>query len=101
VARWAVRTATWASRSAPNRDAGPETVRLDHVLDPAHRPLAEIRVGDARKLGDVLGDLAGTVDLVFADAHPEYVLTGLITCSRYQRHYVGVAAQGKRHRYRY
>ena len=37
---------------------------LDHVLDPAHRPLAEIRVGDARNLGDVLGDLAGTVDLV-------------------------------------
>ncbi len=40
------------------------TANLDHILDPAHRPLAEIRVGDARKLGDVLGDLAGTVDLV-------------------------------------
>lgn len=37
---------------------------LDHVLDPANRPLAEIRVGDARRLGDVLGELAGTVDLV-------------------------------------
>ncbi len=37
---------------------------VDHVLDRAHRTLAEIRVGDARKLGDVLGDLAGTVDLV-------------------------------------
>jgi DNA modification methylase len=37
---------------------------LDHVLDPGHAVLAEIRVGDARKLGDVLGDLAGIVDLV-------------------------------------
>jgi DNA modification methylase len=37
---------------------------IDHFLDPAHRPLTEIRVGDARKLGDVLGDLTGTVDLV-------------------------------------
>jgi modification methylase len=37
---------------------------LDHVLDPGHRPLAEIRAGDARRLGDVLGDLTGTVDLV-------------------------------------
>ncbi|MGH9092474.1 MAG: DNA methyltransferase, partial [Acidimicrobiales bacterium] len=37
---------------------------LDHVLDFDHRPLAEMRVGDARRLGDVLGDLAGTVDLI-------------------------------------
>jgi modification methylase len=37
---------------------------LDHVLDPDHRRLAEIRVGDARRLGDVLGDLEGTVDLI-------------------------------------
>jgi DNA modification methylase len=37
---------------------------LDHVLDPDHRPLAEIRIGDARRLDHLLGDLAGTVDLV-------------------------------------
>ncbi|MGH8994420.1 MAG: DNA methyltransferase [Acidimicrobiales bacterium] len=37
---------------------------LDHVLDSDHRSLAEIRVGDARRLGDVVGDLAGSVDLV-------------------------------------
>ncbi len=37
---------------------------LDHVLDVDHRSLAEIRVGDARRLGDVLGDLVGTVDLI-------------------------------------
>jgi len=37
---------------------------LDHMLDPGQRPLAEVRVGDARKLGDVAGDLTGTVDLV-------------------------------------
>jgi len=37
---------------------------LDHMLDPARRFLAEVRLGDARRLGDVLGDLEGTVDLV-------------------------------------
>jgi modification methylase len=37
---------------------------LDHVLDDDHRDLAEIRVGDARALGNVLGDLAGKVDLI-------------------------------------
>lgn len=37
---------------------------LDRVLDPDHRPLAEIRVGDARRLGHVLGDLEGSVDLI-------------------------------------
>ena len=37
---------------------------LDHMLDPERRPFAEVRVGDARRLGDVAGDLAGTVDLV-------------------------------------
>jgi len=40
-------------------------------------------------------------DRRFADAHPEYLLTGLITCSRCHRRYVGAAAHGKRHRYRY
>ncbi len=40
------------------------TANLDHMLDPERRALAEVRVGDARKLGDVLGDLTGTVDLV-------------------------------------
>jgi DNA modification methylase len=40
------------------------TANLDHMLDPGQRPLAEVRAGDARKLGDVAGDLAGTVDLV-------------------------------------
>jgi len=37
---------------------------LDHMLDPARRGLAEIRQGDARRLPELLGDLAGTVDLV-------------------------------------
>ena len=40
-------------------------------------------------------------DRRFADAHPEYLLTGLITCSRCHHRYVGAAAHGKRHRYRY
>lgn len=37
---------------------------LDHMLDADHRRLAEVRVGDARRLGDVAGDLVGTVDLI-------------------------------------
>ena len=37
---------------------------LDHVLDDDHRDFAEIRIGDARALGNVLGDLAGKVDLI-------------------------------------
>ena len=37
----------------------------------------------------------------FADTHPEYLLTGLITCGRCGRRNVGTAATGKRHRYRY
>ncbi|MDA8292205.1 MAG: DNA methyltransferase [Actinomycetota bacterium] len=40
------------------------TANLDHMLDPGQRHLAEVRVGDARRLGDVAGDLTGTVDLV-------------------------------------
>jgi hypothetical protein len=56
-------------RRAPGVEVEPrwaEAARanVDHVLDPGHAALAEIRVGDARRLGDVLGDLAGTVDLV-------------------------------------
>jgi tRNA G10 N-methylase Trm11 len=37
---------------------------LDHALDAAARPLAEARVGDARQLPNLLGDVAGEVDLV-------------------------------------
>ena len=37
---------------------------LDHMLDSEQRARAEVRVGDARRLGDVLGDLVGTVDLI-------------------------------------
>ncbi len=40
-------------------------------------------------------------DRRFADAHPDYLLTGLITCGRCGRRYIGTAATGKRHRYRY
>lgn len=36
----------------------------DHVLDPDARPLVEVRQGDAVKLAELLGDLAGRVDLV-------------------------------------
>jgi DNA modification methylase len=40
------------------------TDNLDHMLDGPSRRLAGIRQGDARQLHDVLGDLAGRVDLV-------------------------------------
>jgi len=47
--------ARWASVAEAN---------LDHVLDTEHRSLAEVRVGDARQLPELLADVAGTVDLV-------------------------------------
>ncbi|MGH8995732.1 MAG: TRM11 family SAM-dependent methyltransferase [Acidimicrobiales bacterium] len=37
---------------------------LDHMLDPARRRLAEVRRGDARRLGDLVPDVCGSVDLV-------------------------------------
>lgn len=37
---------------------------LDHVLSSEKRALAEVRVGDARRLAELLADVAGTVDLV-------------------------------------
>ena len=40
------------------------TDNLDHMLDGPSRRLAGIRQGDARQLQDVLGDLAGRVDLI-------------------------------------
>ncbi|MDA8317023.1 MAG: DNA methyltransferase [Actinomycetota bacterium] len=40
------------------------TDNLDHMLNGPSRRLAGIRQGDARQLHDVLGDLAGRVDLV-------------------------------------
>ena len=40
------------------------TKNLDHMLGGRTRSLAELRRGDARRLSDVAGDLAGRVDLV-------------------------------------
>ncbi|MGH9284663.1 MAG: TRM11 family SAM-dependent methyltransferase [Acidimicrobiales bacterium] len=37
---------------------------LDHALPPEQRPLAEVRLGDARRLSELLADVAGTVDLI-------------------------------------
>jgi modification methylase len=37
---------------------------LDYMLDPDRRALAEVRQGDAHRLPELLGDLAGTVDLI-------------------------------------
>ena len=47
---------------------------LDHALNTKQRARAEIRVGDARALGAVLGDLAGFVDLICLSPH--YVCHG-------------------------
>ncbi|MHB1924786.1 MAG: TRM11 family SAM-dependent methyltransferase [Acidimicrobiales bacterium] len=37
---------------------------LDHMLDPARTGLAEVHQGDARRLPELLGERAGTVDLI-------------------------------------
>ena len=40
------------------------TQNLDHMLDDGRRHQAEVHQGDARRLPEVLGDLAGQVDLI-------------------------------------
>src|SRR6202166_163171 len=42
---------------------------LDHALNAKQRARAEIRVGDARALGGVLGAVAGYVDLICVSPH--------------------------------
>ncbi len=69
------------------------------IVYQADEPLLDpILFGKAQALLDERGE---RYDRRFADPHPEYLLTGLITCARCHRHYVGVSAHGKRHRYRY
>src|ERR1035441_9778978 len=60
-----------------------------------HRPRS------VRQGANVLAERGESYDRRFTDKHPEYLLTGLISCGRCQRNYVGAAARGKGHRYRY
>jgi modification methylase len=46
------------------RWAGLARANLAHALPPSQAALAEVRVGDARRLPDLLADVAGRVDLV-------------------------------------
>jgi modification methylase len=46
------------------RWAGLARANLAHALPPSRAALAEVRVGDARRLPDLLADVAGRVDLV-------------------------------------
>jgi modification methylase len=74
---------------------------LDHILDDTTRPMAEVRVGDARRLPEVLSDVAGQVDLVATS--PPYAcdvgvidksawLSGANLCDRASRNYSRDAA---------
>jgi tRNA G10 N-methylase Trm11 len=69
---------------------------LDHALSPERRGLGEVRVGDARQLPGLLGDVAGSVDLVATS--PPYAcdvgtidkaawLAGRSLCDRASRNY--------------
>jgi site-specific DNA recombinase len=49
----------------------------------------------------LLAERGECYDRRMTHAHPDYLLTGLITCGRCGRNYVGVAAAGRGHRYRY
>ncbi len=49
----------------------------------------------------LLAERGESYDRRMTHAHPDYLLTGLITCARCGRNYVGVAAAGRGHRYRY
>ncbi|WP_072792690.1 zinc ribbon domain-containing protein [Ferrithrix thermotolerans] len=69
------------------------------VVHQADQPLLDPDLFD--KAQTLLAERGEGYDRSFADTHPEYLLTGLITCVRCHRRYVGAAAHGKRHRYRY
>ncbi|MGH8994418.1 MAG: recombinase family protein, partial [Acidimicrobiales bacterium] len=69
------------------------------VVHQAEEPLLDPVLFD--KAQALLDERGECYDRRFANTHPEYLLTGLITCSRCHRNYVGVSAHGKRHRYRY
>ncbi len=54
-----------------------------------------------QKAQSLFAERGESYDRRFTDTHPDYLLTGLITCGSCHRSYVGSAAHGKRHRYRY
>jgi SAM-dependent methyltransferase len=56
---------------------------LDHALNAKQQARAEIRVGDARASAEVLGDLAGLVDLICISPH--YVCDGA-ACDKTAHH---------------
>ncbi|MGH9076449.1 MAG: recombinase family protein [Acidimicrobiales bacterium] len=49
----------------------------------------------------LLAERGEAYDRRMREAHPDYLLTGLIVCGKCGRNYVGVAAAGRDHRYRY
>lgn len=49
----------------------------------------------------LLAERGEAYDRRMREAHPEYLLTGLIVCGQCGRNYVGVSAAGRGHRYRY
>ncbi len=53
------------------------------------------------KAQTVLAERGESYDRRMTHAHPDYLLTGLITCKSCGRNYVGVSAAGRGHRYRY
>jgi site-specific DNA recombinase len=74
-------------------------VSFRDVVYQADEPILDPILFD--KAQTLLEERGERYDRRFANTHPEYLLTGLITCARCHRHYVGVSAHGKRHRYRY
>ena len=74
-------------------------VSFRDVVYQADEPILDRVLFD--KAQALLDERGERYDRRFADTHPEYLLTGLITSARCHRHYAGVSAHGKRHRYRY
>jgi len=68
-----------------------------HPSAPA--PLLDPALFDAAQA--VLAERSEDYDRRFTGRHPAYLLSGLITCGACGRRYIGAAATGKTHRYRY
>ncbi len=74
-------------------------VTFRDVCHQADTPLIDPDLFD--KAQTLLGERGESYDRRMTHAHPDYLLTGLVTCKRCGRNYVGVAAAGRGHRYRY
>ena len=102
--RWAPRP-HWTPllrQGRPRHPPQPRRPRRNLFPRRAHQPEDTlIDPGLFDKAQTLLVERGESYDRGFTDKDPDYLLTGLIRCRHCHRNYVGAAARGKGHRYRY